>query len=362
MVGTLGRSGQVRDLVISGVSLVARNYGQIAYVSGGNSISVIGVVSVFGGLVGINEPSGLVANSSSSARIVVGAGSSDIGGLVGQNYGSIVASYVTINGSLSAGANSRNIGGLVGANLKDGAIDKSYALDSSVAGYANVGELIGYNAGTITNSYAGWGPAEPDFDFSHVTGATRSTAIGGLVGQNAGSIMGSFALGVVTGGASSDYVGGLVGDLLSGTLIKQSYSYSAVSGHLDVGGLIGRNGGSVAASYHPIGTVTGDSASLNIGGLVGLSLNSGSIDQSFAASAATGHGDLGGLVGRNDRQYHEFIRHGRGRWGRRVLRNRWLDRLNSGPSRNRVFDRVSYGLDAVRRFDRHHDRWEFGPH
>ncbi|HUT47590.1 MAG TPA: rhodanese-like domain-containing protein, partial [Sedimentisphaerales bacterium] len=88
--------------------------------------------------------------------------------------------------------------------------------------------------------------------------------LGGLVGQNDGSIATSYCTGTVSGHMYfGDYVGGLVG--LNYGSIAMSYSTGKVTGRWNVGGLAGSNSGNITKSY-TMGTVSGD---FQIGGLVG---------------------------------------------------------------------------------------------
>ena len=136
-------------------------------------------------------------------------------------------------------------------------------LDVRIVGNMDVGGLVGDNTGSITNSYA--------------TGSVSGTNsdVGGLVGDNTGSIMNSYATGSVSG---NNQIGGLVGR--SGSVnssITNSYARGSVSGTSDVGGLVGRdNGGSIMNSY-AANSVLGVSL---FGNLVGV-LN-GSIKNSYA--------------------------------------------------------------------------------
>ena len=123
---------------------------------------------------------------------------------------------------------------------------------------------------------------------------TGKNRVGGLVGRNDGTISASYATGAATG--SGDSVGGLVGRN-DGT-ISASYATgdaSSTSGN-GVGGLVGYNGGTISASY-----ATGAADGVHyVGGLVGYNSNSGTISASYAVGAATGSGEsVGGLVGLN---------------------------------------------------------------
>ena len=113
--------------------------------------------------------------------------------------------------------------------------------------------------------------------------------VGGLVGQNDGSIARSYSTGTVSGDFQ---IGGLVGANGVGT-VTECYSTSTVSGDASVGGLVGLNWEEITMSYST-GTVTGDAA---VGGFVGL--NVGIITASYSTSMVTGFVETGGLVGQN---------------------------------------------------------------
>ena len=118
-----------------------------------------------------------------------------------------------------------------------------------------------------------------------VTGDDR---VGGLVGENFGTITASYATGAVTG---DWFLGGLVGENFVGT-IRASYTTGRVSGSRGVGGLVGENSGTITASY-ATGAVTGQ---YRVGGLVGDN-TFGRITASYATGSVGGGGVVGGLVG-----------------------------------------------------------------
>ena len=110
----------------------------------------------------------------------------------------------------------------MGTNWSGGTISNSYAT-GSVEGSSYVGGLVGDNHGTIEKSSAR----------GVVTGSGND--IGGLVGYNKGTIENTYATGDVTG--SGDNVGGLVGDNYD--TITNSYARGRVTGSNYVGGLVG---------------------------------------------------------------------------------------------------------------------------
>ena len=179
---------------------------------------------------------------------------------------------------------------------------------SVVGGYGNSGALVANNRGSVSNSYAkgvvsgkgnvgglaGNNGTDGGVAGSYFSGTVSSSEnyVGGLVGDNIGSIVDSYATGSVTG--SKDYVGGLVGYSLGP--INNSYASVAVAGHDDyVGGLLGKNGGMVSSSYADSSVNATDDYA---GGFAGD--NMGTIVISYAAGHVTGGGDyVGGLVGDN---------------------------------------------------------------
>jgi len=97
----------------------------------------------------------------------------------------------------------------------------------------------------------------------NITGSGSN--VGGLVGYNDGSITNSYSTGMVSGDGS---VGGLVGINLYGS-VTQCYSSGSVNGNSDfVGGLVGRNEGTMTHCYST-GAVSGK---YFVGGLVGFGL------------------------------------------------------------------------------------------
>ncbi|RLM53518.1 PGF-pre-PGF domain-containing protein [Halobellus sp. Atlit-31R] len=131
-----------------------------------------------------------------------------------------------------------------------------------------------------------------------------STFVGGLVGENTGTVSESYTTGTVSGSAdgvngTAYYVGGLVG--ANGGEVKTSYATGSVSGdhYTSVGGLVGANiNGEVKMSY-ATGNVTG---SEDVGGLVGTIetvTSVASVTNSYATGSVTGVQNVGGFVGNN---------------------------------------------------------------
>jgi hypothetical protein len=118
---------------------------------------------------------------------------------------------------------------------------------------------------------------------------TGQDDVGGLVGKNEGTVSNSYATGSVTG---DDFVGGLAGKN-EGTASNSS-STSSVTGNTRVGGLMGQNSATMSNSYST-GNVTGNT---HVGGLMGR--NEGTASNSSSTGSVTGDDYVGGLVGKND--------------------------------------------------------------
>ena len=186
------------------------------------------------------------------------------------------------NGKMISGLTvniTRDYGGLFGYTGEHSEI-RSVGLSSvNVMAVTYVGGLVGNNGGSISNSYAA----------GTVSGSANS--IGGLVGNNGGNISNSYATGTVSG---AEFVGRLVGNNNTGS-ISNSYAAGTVSGSANsIGGLVGWNEGSISNSY-AIGAVT--AGTISCGGLAGINVES--ISNSYAAGEASGTSRIGGLVGWN---------------------------------------------------------------
>ncbi|RXE46773.1 GLUG motif-containing protein [Chromohalobacter israelensis] len=159
-----------------------------------------------------------------------------IGGLVGYNdSGTITDVYAT--GSVTG--EFEKVGGLVGYN-DGGTIIQSYAAGDVSSDVIFAGGLVGYNVdGTISQSYATGDVSVDDY------------GAGGLVGTNLnGTITHSYATGDVLAPTNAGELGGLVGWNSQGT-ISHTYATGNVSeGYSRLGGLVGNNNGTVTDSFY----------------------------------------------------------------------------------------------------------------
>ncbi|MDP2548681.1 filamentous hemagglutinin N-terminal domain-containing protein [Oceanobacter sp. 4_MG-2023] len=203
--------------------LVGINYGLLA-----NSYTYSGVlysVNIGGGLVGTNETSGVIVNSSTRANSAGVRADADtvtyLGGLVGVNNGTISNSYSTvlINTSNDDEEDYPELiaGGFVGQN--NGIIDQSYAYHDIESGsgtmakyFSSVGGFVGENTGTITNAYA----------YDMLDGNRGSAA--GFAYINSGTITNSYAR-YTSDAYSSTIVYGFI-SYNSGTISNSYWTHS----------------------------------------------------------------------------------------------------------------------------------------
>ena len=166
-----------------------------------------------------------------------------------------------------------------------GSLIVNSSVEGSVEGSdAWIGGLVGENHGSIINSYA--------------KGVVKGhTNVGGLVGYSIGLISNSYASVDVEAIARS---GGLVGynqNLgTAGGRITNSYATGSVQSSFSVGGLVGYNDSGMITDVYASGDVIG---SVQVGGLVGYNDAGGSISNGYALGVVSGGTDAGGLVGHN---------------------------------------------------------------
>lgn len=211
--------------------LAGRNAGMITNVTiGGASPSsdVEGKSKKIGGLVGHNEPSGIIRTSSSSVKMTAYQATSvttndrlieSVGGLAGVNEGEILESSSTSEFHLRGVS---AVGGLVGTN--DGIIFGSSASGSVIHntttyhGYdvAKAGGLVGVHGPTSNNALISFSYATGSLDIKKRDKTSQYlfiSYIGGLVGlMEGGEISYSYARGNVTIDTNNQhYAGGLAG-------------------------------------------------------------------------------------------------------------------------------------------------------
>jgi len=138
----------------------------------------------------------------------------------------VITNCSSDNGIVTGGT---QVGGLVGAVYVYGVLSDSYS-NMFVSGNTLIGGLVGF----CTRQFSALGTIHYCYSLGNVQGLAD---VGGLVGVNAGLIMSSYATGNVEG---NDSTGGLVGAHYNDEgIISSSYASGSVDGGIYTGGLVG---------------------------------------------------------------------------------------------------------------------------
>lgn len=289
--GIVGRNtsedGKVGQLLGMGNSnegfVIGKNY--VGGVIGKNEVAITGTAEESVGIV----------NSGTVIALAGGAG-----GIIGENSAKITHVIMTnegeVHGNASAdGSREENgTGGIIGVNGSEAAITNSSLMNrvnGNVSGVANVGGIIGINHGVITGSrddnnnyykyqiYNNGTIQAGSYDAGTIT-AYAGENIGGLLGNNIGTLTAGYNTGVVKAGQSSN-VGGIAG-ANSGKLDQVFNSVVTVTktatGETDAEGISGKN---------------------NVGGIVGSNTAGGQLSNAYSTTAVEGASNVANIVGSN---------------------------------------------------------------
>ena len=116
-------------------------------------------------------------------------------------------------------------------------------------------------------------------------------SVGGVCGRNDGTVTNCYNTGNVTGNST---VGGVCGENYFGT-VTNCYNTGSVTGSNDVGGVCGYNNRTVTNCYNT-GSVEGTE---RVGGVCGYNYGA-TVTNCYNTGSVTGSNDVGGLCGRND--------------------------------------------------------------
>ena len=167
--------------------------------------------------------------------------------------------------------------GLFGSSESDGNIKNVGVVDSYFKGNDSVGGVCGNNAGTITNCY----------NAGNLTAIESSATIGCICGyNNGGTIANCYNTGTVTATGSAASVGGVCGCSIE--LILNCYNIgtvTAASSDADISGICGYNFGPVKNCYY-----LADTEDEN-GGKTAAQFASGEIAYLLSQGCSTGEGD-----------------------------------------------------------------------
>ena len=297
--------------------------GQLLGMGNSNEGFVIGKNYV-GGVIGKNEVA--IAGTAEESVGIVNSGTvialaGGAGGIIGENSANITHVIMKNEGEVhgnasDAGSTEENgTGGIIGVNgyKADGTgatITNSSLMnrmDGNVSGVANVGGIIGINHGVITggrdanNNYYKYqiynnGTIQAG-SYNEETGtitAVDGENIGGLLGNNRGTLTAGYNTGVVDAGGSSN-VGGIAGTN-SGTLDQVFNSVVTVTktetGETDADGKK-----LYKYTYTDGGAIRGAG---NVGGIVGSNTATGTLSNAYSTTAVAGTSNVTNIVGSNE--------------------------------------------------------------
>ena len=293
--GIVGRNtsenGKVGKLLGMGNSnegfVIGKNY--VGGVIGKNEVAITGTDAQSVGIV----------NSGTVIALAGGAG-----GIIGENSANITHVIMTNEGEVhgnapAAGSREENgTGGIIGVNAVGVNISNSSLMNrvnGNVSGVENVGGIIGINHGIIT----GGRDAHNNYYKYQIYNNGTITAfagknIGGLLGNNSGTLTAGYNTGVVDAGQSSN-VGGIAGTN-SGTLDQVFNSVvkvtKAETGATDANGRKLYN-----YTYTDGGAISGAS---NVGGIVGSNTADGKLSNAYSTTAVAGASNVANIVGNNE--------------------------------------------------------------
>ena len=273
-----------------------------------------------GGVIGKNEVA-ITGTAKDSVGIVnsgtVIALAGGAGGIIGENSANITHVIMTNEGEVHGNASDpgsmqeNGTGGIIGVNDRGATISKSSLMNrvnGNVSGVANVGGIIGINYGVITGDrddndnyykyqiYNNGTIQAGSYDENN--GTITATAvpeenIGGLLGNNSGTLTAGYNTGVVDAGQSSN-VGGIAGTN-SGTLDQVFNSVVTVTKtETDATGANGRK--LYDYTYTDGGAISGAS---NVGGIVGSNTAEGQLSNAYSTTKVEGTSSVANIVGSN---------------------------------------------------------------
>ena len=304
--GIVGRNtsegGKVGQLLGMGNSnegfVIGKNY--VGGVIGKNEVAITGTADESVGIVN----SGTVIALAGGAGGIIGENSANITHVIMKNEGEVHG-----NDSIEGSKEENGTGGIIGVNALGANISNSSLMNrvnGNVSGVANVGGIIGINHGIITggrddkNNYYKYQIYNNGTIQAGSYNATNGTItafagenIGGLLGNNSGTLTAAYNTGVVDAGQSSN-VGGIAGTN-SGTLDQVFNSVVTVTktetGATDADGRKLYN-----YTYTDGGAISGAS---NVGGIVGSNTAEGKLSNAYSTTAVAGNSNVANIVGSN---------------------------------------------------------------
>ena len=235
--------------------VTATNFGTIGQETGlenNSSVSgctIIGTSESIGAIAAYNRKDATIRNVklAENAKVQFSTPAVTIGGLAGMNEGAVTGCKVengalSLNDGLRAGTNTVTLGGAVGRTTKYGTVsstDVLLDLTQNLDKYTNLGGVAGQNDGTLEQcTYSGTMGGNADTD-GLVSDGARSTGstVGGIAGLNNSKIT----------GCEVKYIKLQVSGISNITTTQTADEKLASASH--VGGIAGRNNDEIANSY-----------------------------------------------------------------------------------------------------------------
>ena len=235
--------------------VTATNFGTIGQDSGlenNSSVSgctITGTSESIGAVAAYNGKGATIRNVklAENANVQFSTPAVTIGGLAGMNEGTVTGCQVengalTLNNGLRAGTNTVTLGGAVGRTTKGGTVSSTEVLldlTQNLDKYTNLGGVAGQNDGTLKQcTYSGTMGGDADTDGLVSVGA-RSTGstVGGIAGLNNSTIT----------GCEVKYIKLQVSGISNITTTQTADEKLASASH--VGGIAGRNNDEIVNSY-----------------------------------------------------------------------------------------------------------------
>ena len=235
--------------------VTATNFGTIGQETGLESSSsvsgctITGTSESIGAVAAYNGKDATIRNVklAANANVQFSTPAVTIGGLAGMNEGTVTGCQVengalALNDGLRAGTNTVTLGGAVGRTTKNGTVsstDVLLDLTQNLDKYTNLGGVAGQNDGTLEQcTYSGTMGGNADTD-GLVSDGARSTGstVGGIAGLNNNTIT----------GCEVKYIKLQVSGISNITTTQTADEKLASASH--VGGIAGRNNVEIANSY-----------------------------------------------------------------------------------------------------------------
>ena len=235
--------------------VTATNFGIIGQETGLESSSsvsgctITGTSESIGAVAAYNSAGATIRNVklAANANVRFSTLAVTIGGLAGMNEGTVTGCQVengalALNDGLRAGTNTVTLGGAVGRTTKDGTVSSTEVLldlTQNLDKYTNLGGVAGQNDGTLEQcTYSGTMGGNADTD-GLVSDGARSTGstVGGIAGLNNSTIT----------GCEVKYIKLQVSGISNITTTQTADEKLASASH--VGGIAGRNNVEIANSY-----------------------------------------------------------------------------------------------------------------